>query len=202
MSQPTPPQQPNPYGSPGAYGSPQPYGAGAYGVPPQGGPPAYPAPYGPGGGMPFGVPLLMPGKVRASRVFLFVIAGLQLVYVLYAVFVTLPTFDEQFDDAGLRNEREAEVFKSIGEGTVITLCALTVIAVALGVWLALTYRNGGNAVRTCSIVYGSFAIPGGLVTFLPLGWATAVLGILLIVFSANRESAEWFRRPRGAYPMG
>ncbi|GAA3221753.1 hypothetical protein GCM10020256_28720 [Streptomyces thermocoprophilus] len=68
----------------------------------------------------------------------------------------------------------------------------------LGVILLLQYAKGGNAVRVCSIVYGSFAIVTGIVMIAAwgLGLIIMVVAILLIVFAARRPSADWFRRAR------
>ncbi len=50
----------------------------------------------------------------------------------------------------------------------------------------------------CAIVYGSFAIVTGIfmIAAWGLGIVLMVVSILLIVFSAKRVTAEWFRRPR------
>jgi hypothetical protein len=68
----------------------------------------------------------------------------------------------------------------------------------LGLVLLLQYAKGGNGVRVCSIVYGSFAIVTGI--FMLAAWGLGVIliavSILLIVFSAKRATKEWFLRPR------
>ncbi|MFJ3271663.1 hypothetical protein [Streptomyces sp. NPDC086776] len=196
----------NPYGQ-------QPGGQPGYGYPqqaPQGGQPGYGYPqqapqsvpqqgYGypqappvqPGYGFP-GAPIEMPGITKAARIFLFVIVACQVIVAgLYAY--TLSQFDKVTD--GSTAGSDTEMFANVGKGVLGFLIVLALVFAALGVILALKYSNGGNAVRTCSIVYGSFAVISGLFT-IPVGLITLIMAVLLIVFAAKSASAQWFQRPR------
>ncbi|MEV5445094.1 hypothetical protein AB0N23_21520 [Streptomyces sp. NPDC052644] len=176
------PQQPG-YGYP-QQGQPQQPGYGYPAAPPP--PPAY------GGGYPGGAPMTMPGITKAARIILYVIVLCQVaVAVLYGQALS------EFDDATSEAFRgtEAEAFADLGKGVLGFLAVLALVFAALGLVLALRYANGGNAVRVCSIVYGSFAIVSGIFT-IPVGLITLVVAILLIVFAAKKDSANWFQRPR------
>ncbi len=185
----------NPYGQqqPGGqqpgYGYPQ---QAPQGVPQQGyGYPQAPPVQAGYGGFPGG-PVEMPGIVKASRIFLFVIVACQLIVaVIYGY--TLSEFDKATADQ--LSGSDAEVFSDLGKGVLGFLMVLAVAFAALGLILALKIANGGNTVRVCSIVYGAFAIISGIFT-IPVGLITLIVAILLIVFAAKSASAQWFQRPR------
>lgn len=202
--QPQAPQQP-PVG-PG-YGHPQPgppQGAPppGYGVPqappyPQQGYPQYPggdAQY--PGGYPGG-PLTMPGITRAARILLGVVVLAHLIVAGSYLWV-LSRWDQEMVEAGVTGDPDAERFADLGKGVVVFLMGLAAVFALLGVALLLQYAKGGNGVRVCSIVYGSFAIVTGIfmIAAWGLGLVLMAVSILLIVFSAKRATAEWFRRPR------
>ncbi|MFC9908981.1 hypothetical protein [Streptomyces sp. NPDC059862] len=189
-----PPQQPQ-APAPG-YGYPQQTPPGA---PPQGyGYPAAPPvqqPYG-GGYMP-GAPAQMPGITRASQIMLGVIAlAHAVIAVLYGV--ALGQWDETMAEAGVTGDSEAEAIADLGKGVVVFFLGLATVFAILGLALLLQYAKGGNGVRVCSIVYGSFAIVTGIfmIAAYGIGLIIIAISILVIVFSAKRASAEWFRRPR------
>ncbi|MFG3152825.1 hypothetical protein ACGF7W_12380 [Streptomyces sp. NPDC048219] len=190
-------QQPNygypqqPQGQPG-YGYPQqPQGQPGYGYPAA--PPVqqpYGGGYGPG-------PAQMPGITRAAQIMLGVIVLAHLV--VAAVYgVALSQWDETMLEAGITGDSEAERYADLGKGVVVFFLALAAVFALLGLALLLQYAKGGNGVRVCSIVYGSFAIITGIFTLAVygLGLLVIIVSILLIVFAAKRASAEWFRRPR------
>ncbi|GGT31042.1 hypothetical protein [Streptomyces chromofuscus] len=186
-----PPQHPQ---SPG-YGFPQ---QGQPGVPPQGYgfPPAPPVQQPYGGGYAPGAPAQMPGITRAAQIMLGVIAlAHAVIAVLYGV--ALGEWDQAMADAGVSGD-EAEAIADLGKGVVVFLLGLATVFAILGVVLLLQYAKGGNGVRVCSIVYGSFAIVTGIVMIAAYGIGLIIIAIsiLLIVFSAKRATAEWFRRPR------
>ncbi|MFI8322458.1 hypothetical protein [Streptomyces sp. NPDC085529] len=182
----------NPYGPPQGqqpgYGYPQ--------APQQGyGYPAAPgAPYGAyPGGMPYGMPAVMPGGVKAARVMLWIMGILQIlagigVGLVGGVFAS----ESGLDSAG--TTAVTGVFVVIG-----------VFVLALGIWgvvIAAKCANGGNGIRVSGIVYGSLLTLGGLAnlaqpsdgrggSLVPL-----VLGILIIVFFSKSEAGAWFKRPR------
>ncbi|ORT59560.1 hypothetical protein [Streptomyces sp. CB03238] len=187
----------NPYGQP--QGQPQQPG---YGYPQQGQPaqpqqpgygyPAAPPPPAYGGGYPGGAPMAMPGITKAARIFLYVIVVCQIVVAgMYGY--TLSEFDKAASES--LSGTDAEAFADLGKGVLGFLLVLSLVFAALGLALALKYANGGNGVRVCSIVYGSFAIVSGIFT-IPVGLITLIVAILLIVFAAKKDSAAWFQRPR------
>ncbi|MFD5570264.1 hypothetical protein [Streptomyces cadmiisoli] len=187
-----PPQQPP---APG-YGYPQQTPPGApqqgYGYPSA---PPLQQPY--GGGYAPGVPAQMPGVTRTSQIMLGVIAlAHAVIAVLYGV--ALSEWDKTMADAGVTGDSEAEAIADLGKGVVVFLLGLAAVFALLGLALLVQYAKGGNGVRVCSIVYGSFAIVTGIVMIAAYGIGLIIIAIsiLLIVFSAKRASAEWFRRPR------
>ncbi|MER6675831.1 hypothetical protein [Streptomyces sp. NPDC000983] len=186
-----PPQQPQ---APG-YGYPN---QAPPGVPPQGYG-AYPsAPPVPGGyGYPPVGPAQMPGITRAAQIMLGVIVLAHAVIAgLYAY--TLTRWDETIAEAGIDGSSQAEEIADLGKGIIVFLLGLAAVFALLGLALVFQYAKGGNGVRVCSIVYGSFAIITGI--FMIAAWGIGLLiivvAILLIVFAAKRASAEWFNRPR------
>ncbi|MFF3845136.1 proline-rich domain-containing protein [Streptomyces sp. NPDC002328] len=199
-----PQPQPQPPAGPG-YGYPQqgppPQG---YGVPqappyPQQGYPQYPGgadPHYQGGGY-HGGPQTMPGITRAARIMLGLVV-LAHVIVAGSYFWVLSRWDEEMADAGISGDANAEQFADIGKGVVVFFACLAIVFAVLGLVLLLQYAKGGNGVRVCSIVYGSFAIVTGIfmLTAYGLGLLLMAVAIMLIVFSAKRPTAEWFRRPR------
>ncbi|MBM9619831.1 hypothetical protein ACFU9F_20125 [Streptomyces zhihengii] len=162
---------------------------------PQGQQPGYGYPQAPpvqpyGGGYPTG-PVEMPGAVKAARIFLYVIVVCQVIVAgIYGY--SISEFDKTTSEL---NGTDAEVFADLGKGVLGFLLGLSLVFAALGLALALKYASGGNGVRVCAIVYGSFAIVSGIFT-IPVGLVTLIVAILLIVFAAKRDSAEWFKRPR------
>ncbi|GAA3073465.1 hypothetical protein GCM10017562_46500 [Streptomyces roseofulvus] len=179
----------NPYGPPQGqqpgYGYPQ--------APQQGyGYPAAPgAPYGAyPGGMPYGVPMAMPGTVKAARVMLWIIGILQII-----AGIALAAMGGTFaSEAGLGSGADAAV-----TGIIV---GVGVLVAAFGIWgvvIAAKCANGGNGIRISGIVYGSLATAGGLANLAQgEGRSTVglVIGILLIVFFAKADAAAWFKRPR------
>ena len=190
----------NPYGQPPQ----QPPAGPGYGYPQQPGAPqqgyGYPSappvsqPY--GGGYAPG-PAQMPGITRAAQILLGVIAVAHLI--IAAVYgVTLAEWDETMLEAGITGDAEAERYADLGKGVVVFFLGLAAVFAILGLVVLLQYAKGGNGVRICSIVYASFAIISGIFA-LPLyllGLLIMIVAILVIVFAAKRDSAEWFRRPR------
>ncbi|MFF9452601.1 single stranded DNA-binding domain-containing protein [Streptomyces flaveolus] len=187
----------NPYGPPQGgqqpnYGYPQqPQGQPGYGYPAA---PPVQQPY--GGGYAPG-PVQMPGITRAAQIMLGVIVLAHLI-VAGVYGYALSRWDETMLEAGITGDTEAERYADLGKGVVVFFLALAAVFALLGLALLLQYAKGGNGVRVCSIVYGSFAIVTGIFTLAVygLGLLVIIVSILLIVFAAKRASAEWFRRPR------
>ncbi|MFJ9718311.1 hypothetical protein ACIRPQ_20570 [Streptomyces sp. NPDC101213] len=204
-----PPQQPP--AAPG-YGHPQQPPAPGHGVPqappyqqpyqqqpyPQQAYPQYPGgdPYFQGGQHPGG-PGRMPRPTRVAQVLMGVIALAHLIVAGSYVWV-LSRWDEEMLKAGVTDDPDVERYADLGKGIVVFMAGLATVFAVLGVVLLLQYAKGGNAVRVCSIVYGSFAIVTGIfmLTAWGLGLILIAVSILVIVFCAKRESAGWFRRPR------
>ncbi|MFG2226839.1 hypothetical protein [Streptomyces sp. NPDC048644] len=179
----------NPYGPPPGQ---QP----GYGYPQQ--QPA-PAPYGPypgGGGMPPAGPYLsrMPGGVKAARVMLFVLAGLNLIGLVGAV-AGLGGVSKAARNASPYQSHDTATALNVGKGLLIALIVLIVIFTVVAVTLALQFGNGGGGVRIGTIVFG---VANTLASFLvfPLGLVHTVLGILVIAFASKDDGNAWFNRPR------
>ncbi|MFE0249699.1 hypothetical protein [Streptomyces sp. NPDC059010] len=188
-----PPQQPP---APG-YGYPQ---QAPPGVPPQqpyGAYPTAPPVQQPYGGYPPAGPAVMPGITKAARIMLGLVV-LAHVIIAGAYIWVLSRWDEEMANAGISGDTEAGRFADVGKGVVVFFVGLAAVFAVLGLVLLLQYAKGGNGVRVCSIVYGSFAIVTGIFMLAAygLGLLIMIAAILLIVFSAKRATAEWFRRPR------
>ncbi|MEV6259730.1 hypothetical protein [Streptomyces sp. NPDC051784] len=186
----------NPYGQqqqggqPG-YGYPQ---QAPQGVPQQGY--GYPqAPPVPGGyGYPGG-PTEMPGGVKAARVMLYVIAGLQ---VIGAIFVALAAaaVNAAKNDATLQEDVQ---FQQLADYSGNALWGITVFALVWGVLavvLAAKFGKGGNGVRITTIVFGVITAILGIYPFIVIGLAHTVLAILVVVFVAKSDGGAWFTRQR------
>ncbi|MCQ4082233.1 hypothetical protein NGB36_16870 [Streptomyces sp. RB6PN25] len=129
----------------------------------------------------------MPTRLRMVRVLLFVIAGLS---ILVGVFVGLMahSFAVQASAAGL---------------TTNMIYAEAVAAVVLGVVelvLGLRFKDGGNAVRVTTLVWGVLAVIGGLAQ-LPQGVVDIVIGGLVVAQMRHPETKAWFERPRGSWAL-
>lgn len=183
-----PPQQPYGYPQQPPQGQPQQPG---YGYP------AYPQqaqqqpgydPYGGGyGGYP-GMPPQMPGKVKATRVILFILAGLQLIVGLlgFAAGAALSSTDTA-----------SQVEDQLGYPMAVyyAIMVYTVIVAIITIVIAAQFRKGGNGIRIAAIVLGALNAAGSVAN-LPQGILGIAIGVLVIVFMANSESAAWFKRPR------
>ncbi|MCK8677197.1 MULTISPECIES: hypothetical protein [Streptomyces] len=184
----------NPYGQ--QQGQPQQPG---YGYP-QGGQPAqggygYPAAppaqdYGYSGG-----PLVMPGGVKAARVMLWVIAGLQLVGIALLALAVVAV-NKYRDDPQLKDSADFNQFADFGTGLLYVFIALAVAYLVASIALAIQCGKGGNGARIGIIVYASFGLVLSLYPFFPLSLIHLVLLILVIVFVAKKDGEAWFKRPR------
>ena len=197
----------NPYGQqqggqPGGqqpgYGYPQ---QAPQGVPQQGyGYPQAPPVQG-GYGFPGG-PTEMPGGVKAARVMLYVLGGFQ---VLGGVLMMAASawFADYFEDIASSepdiSAEDADTVASIGAGVMI---ALGVIVLAFAFWAIFTaakFSKGRGGVRVSAIVYASLVTLVSVLSLLAanvFALISLVLGILIIVFCANRNGGYWFNRPQ------
>lgn len=203
MSYPPPPQPGqdpnNPYAQPQqgqqpGYGYPQQGQQPGYGYPQQGGLPSYggPAEQGYPMGAP-GMPMVMPGGVKAARVMLFVVGGLGLIGAVF-LFIAAAAFDEMVENSSAAGADTAGL-ADLGAGLVAVVGVLALVVAGLGILLGAKFSTGGNGVRIGTIVYGAFMILGGVLQ-LPVGILQLVLGILVVVFVAKSDGNAWFNRPR------
>ncbi|MCX4691461.1 hypothetical protein [Streptomyces sp. NBC_01408] len=185
-------QQPQtPQGGQPGYGYPQ---QAPQGIPPQGG---YAYPQGaPGmpGGFPGG-PLTMPGGVKAARVMLWVIAGLQIIGI-GVLFAAIALIEKLKEEPELQGNAQFEDMAKLGSGVLYGLIALAVVYMIASVVLAIQCGKGGNGARIGIIVYASLGIVLSLYPFFPLSLVHLVLLILVIVFVAKSDGSAWFNRQR------
>ncbi|GHH41028.1 hypothetical protein [Streptomyces candidus] len=177
-------------GQPG-YGYPQ---QAPQGVPQQGYgyPQGQPAdPYGSYGG-----PQEMPGGVKAARVMLFVIGGLQVIgAILFAL--SAATISAAQNSEELKKDVQFEQLADFSTGA---LWAATVAVLAWGVLaivLGAKFGKGGNGIRITALVFGIITAILGIYPFILVGLAHTVMAILIAVFVGKSDGAAWFNRPRG-----
>ncbi|MGC4984376.1 hypothetical protein ACLQ18_27655 [Streptomyces sp. DT193] len=198
-----PPQQPPaaPPGAPG-YGYPQapptvpPQG---YGYPQQ---PAYPG-Y-PSGNM---MPQTMPGLMVTARVLLYIVAGVQTLIGIFAIFGAATINDasnsgeDAFGDNGLSDIGHASA------GIIFVFALIFLGLAALSITLGVKFTRGGQGIRITTMVYG---ILGSLMGFLGLinaadvgSSASLVFALLWVGFGGVMAAAmiapsgaAWFNRPR------
>lgn len=190
----------NPYGPPQGqqpgYGYPAaPQGQPGYGYP------AAPAVQQPGFGYPAG-PAVMPGGVKAARVFLFILGGFQalagLVMIVASSWVSDRISDAMSSDSGVSSE-DADRAASMGAGVMIVL---GVIALAFAFWAVFTgvkFATGRGGARVSAIIYASVVTLVSVINLLGanvFALISLVLGILIIVFCANKGGSSWFNRPQ------
>ncbi|KUN98979.1 hypothetical protein [Streptomyces caeruleatus] len=190
-----PPQQPP--AQPG-YGYPQgaPQQQPGYGYP-QGQPaqPGYPGyPGYPGGN---GMPMEMPGLMKTARVFLFILAGFQILFgVITGVFVGAA----QDVSNGVGSGDSTDALAGLG----FLIAALMVGLGALSIFLGVKFKNGGSGIRVTTIVYASLMILGGIGNIVSGGSGSATFGGLISLAIAgiilasmvNSAASAWFNRPR------
>ncbi|MFC5215407.1 hypothetical protein [Streptomyces coerulescens] len=182
-----PPQQPQ--GQPG-YGYPQQPQAPGYGYPQ--GQPAYPG-Y-PGGAM---MPMEMPGLMKTARVFLFILAGFQ---ILGGLFAGIAVGALQDVSNGVGSGDDTDTLAGLG----FLLAALFIGLGALSIFLGVKFKNGGSGIRVTTIVYASLMILGGLVNTVNGGGGSSTFGGLISLAIAgiilasmvNSAASAWFSRPR------
>lgn len=188
-------QPPAPQGQPG-YGYPQ---QAPQGVPPQGGyaypqqaPQAYP---GAPGGYP-GMPMEMPGLLKTSRVLLFIIGGLQILFGIIAA----------VGGAALSSTDSTSAAGDVVGGVLILVAVIVVVFGVLAIVLGAKFAKGGNGVRITTIVFASLSILGSLGNFANAsanGGSAIYGGIVGLAISGiilasvvSSSGAAWFKRPR------
>ncbi|MFD1662735.1 hypothetical protein ACFSL4_32355 [Streptomyces caeni] len=187
----------NPYGAPQGqpgYGYPQ-------GQQPGHGYPSAPPLQQPYGGYPAG-PVEMPGTVKAARVMLFVLGGFQ---ALSGVLMMAASawFAKKFEDAvssdSSVSSEDASRVADIGAGVMIVLGVIVLAFAFWAIFTAVKFSRGAGGVRVSAIVYASLVVLFSLLSLVGanvFALISLVLGILIIVFCANRNGGAWFNRPR------
>ena len=198
-----PPQQPPvaPPAAPG-YGYPQ----APPGVPPQGyGYPQQPAyPGYPGGNM---MPQTMPGLMVTARVLLYIVAGVQILIGIFAIFGAATINDasnageDTFGDNGLSDIGHASA------GIIFVIALLFLGLAALSITLGVKFTRGGQGIRITTMVYGILGSLFGLLSLInaaDVGSSAALVFALLWVGFGGvmaaamiaPSGAAWFNRPR------
>jgi hypothetical protein len=193
-----PPQQPP--AAPG-YGYPQ-----APGIPPQAGgypqQPAYPG-Y-PAANM---MPQTMPGLMTTARVLLYIVAAVQILIGIFAIFgaATLNDASNAGEDTFGNNS-----FSDIGHagaGIILVVALLFLGLAALSITLGVKFGRGGQGIRITTMVYGILGALFGVLILISaanvnssagLVWALLWIGFGGIMAAAMiaPSGAAWFNRPR------
>jgi hypothetical protein len=137
----------------------------------------------------------MPGGVKAARVMLFVIGGLQVLGAILFAITALAVSAAQNDET-LRNDVQ---FEDLAEFSPGALWAATVAVLAWGVFaivLGTKIGKGGNGVRVTTMVFAIITAIAGIYPFIVVGLAHTVLAILIAVFVGKSDGAAWFNRPK------
>ncbi|MFE7751507.1 hypothetical protein [Streptomyces sp. NPDC057428] len=188
----------NPYGQ-------QPGGQPGYGYPqqaPQGVPQqgyGYPqAPPVPGGyGFPSG-PAEMPGGVKAARIMLYVLGGFQ---VLGAIVMVIggAWLSDKLSESESYGSTSNQDMADVSMGVFVVVGILTLGIALWAILTAVKFSSGGNGVRISAIVYGSLVTLFSVISLLTtnvFALISIALGIMIIVFCAKQDGAQWFQRPR------
>ncbi|MBC9717229.1 hypothetical protein H9Y04_32345 [Streptomyces sp. TRM66268-LWL] len=181
----------NPYG--------QQQGQPGYGYPQQGQQPGYGYPQAPPvqqqyGGYPGG-PVSMPGGVKAGRVMLFVIGGLQVIGAIL-IALTAMAISAAKNDETLKDDVQ---FQQLADYSAGALWAVTVAVLAWGIFaivLGVKQGSGGNGVRITTMVFAIITAALGVYPFILIGLAHTVMAVLIAVFVGKSDGAAWFQRPR------
>ncbi|MET7658540.1 hypothetical protein ABZS99_06450 [Streptomyces sp. NPDC005463] len=198
-----PPQAPQaPQGQPG-YGYPQ----APQGVPPQQGygyPQQQAYPGFPGGNV---MPQTMPGLMVTARVLLYIVAAVQILIGIFAIFgaATVNDVSNAGEDTFGGNSLSDIGHNSAG---VILVIALLFLALAgLSITLAVKFTNGGQGIRVTTMVYGILGALFGVLILIgaaqagssaALVWAVLWIGFGGVMAAAMITSpgVAWFNRPR------
>ncbi|WP_406146486.1 hypothetical protein [Streptomyces sp. NBC_01012] len=182
-----------PGGQPGGqqpgYGYPQ---QAPQGVPQQGyGYPQAPPVQG-GYGFPGG-PGEMPGGVKASRVLLYVIAGLQVIGAIFVVLAAAAVSAAK-NDPTLQEDVQFQQLADYSGGVLWAIAVFAVLWGAFAVVLAAKFGKGGSGLRVTTIIFGVITAILGIYPFVVIGLIHTVLAVLVIVFVAKSDGEAWFNR--------
>ncbi|WP_128433255.1 hypothetical protein [Streptomyces cyaneus] len=185
-----PPAQPG-YGYPQGAAPQQPAG---YGYPQQG-QAAYPGyPGYPGGNM---MPMEMPGLMKTARVFLFILAGFD---ILFGIITGVAIGAVQDVSNGVGSGDSTDTLAGLG----FLVAGLLVALGALSIFLGVKFKNGGSGIRITTIVYASLMVLGSIYNIVAGGTGSATFGGLISLAIAgiilasmvNSAATAWFSRPR------
>ncbi|MCC3649974.1 MULTISPECIES: hypothetical protein [Streptomyces] len=194
----------NPYGPPqgGQYpSSPQQpgpgYGQAPYPQQPGQGYGQAPYPQQPGqpyGGYPGGnqMPEQMSGTLKTARVLLFVFGGLGLIGGLFMTAGGALLNNSEVREAV---EEQGGLQDGISAGLLLGLGAFALILSIAEIVVAAKFGKGGSGVRIAAIVVGALMIVSGIY-FFPPGLLWIIAGGLVVAFTAMKDGAAWFARPR------
>ncbi|MFF4837671.1 hypothetical protein [Streptomyces sp. NPDC001315] len=194
-----PPQQPP--AAPG-YGYPQ----HPPGVPPQGyGYPQQPAYPGYAGANT--LPQSMPGLMVTARVLLYIVAGVQVLIGIFAIFgaATINDASNSGEDAFGSND-----FSDIGHasaGIIFVVAVLFLALAGLSITLGVKFTRGGQGIRITTMIYGILGALFGVLILIgaadagssaALVWALLWIGFGGIMAAAMiaPSGSAWFNRPR------
>ncbi|MEV6119115.1 hypothetical protein AB0M23_01050 [Streptomyces sp. NPDC052077] len=209
----------NPYGPPPGQPPAQPPGQPGYGYPqqppaPQQGYPGYPQQPGypgfPGGNQM--LPMTMPGLLMTARVFLFLIAAVQIIIGFIWLYVATIASDIS-DAADSVSTSSDDPFSALSDGGdlaagVLIIIALVVFGFAtLSILLGVKFSRGGQGIRITTVVYGALGGVVGLIALfgaLDSGLASAIIfpliwvvfAVIITIAPVVPSGTAWFARPR------
>ncbi|MYU23438.1 hypothetical protein [Streptomyces sp. SID8352] len=209
----------NPYGPPPGQPPAQPPGQPGYGYPqqppaPQQGYPGYPQQPGypgfPGGNQM--LPMTMPGLLMTARVFLFLIATVQIIIGFIWLYVATIASDIS-DAADSVSTSSDDPFSALSDGGDLAAGVLIVIALVvfgfatLSILLGVKFSRGGQGIRITTVVYGALGGVVGLIALfgaLDSGLASAIIfpliwvvfAVIITIAPVVPSGTAWFARPR------
>ena len=147
-------------------------------------------------------PAVIPGGVKAARIMLYVLGGLQAVGGV-ALMVASAWFADYISDSanadGSLSSEDADTIANFGAGMFVVFGVLTL---GFAVWAILTaakFSTGRGGIRISAIVYASFVTLFSAISVLGgniFGLVSLVLAVLIIVFCSKQDGGQWFNRPR------
>jgi hypothetical protein len=135
------------------------------------------------------MPMEMPGMLKAARVILFIIGGLEVLAAL--ILIILGAAASSDDD-----------LSQMGSGVVLTLGVLFLVVAGLVILMGVRLSRGRGGVRVGCIIYACLMLLGGLSNLtrgaggLPGAVIGLALGGFLLAAMVNSDSGAWFNRPR------
>ncbi|MEU8760165.1 hypothetical protein [Streptomyces sp. NPDC048659] len=136
----------------------------------------------------------MPGILKAARVLLFIIAGLQILAALALFFAGLAVQSGSVDAADIEDLSAPVLFLIATSGLVLAAAAIVIAA---------RFRSGRGGVRAGAIAIGTLVAVNGLVNlFTGGGFAgpSIALGCVVLVNCLRKPANDYFNRPRTTTP--